>query len=150
MLSLVPRAAGMPYIAQAMASSSVVLPAPFGPDDARQPGPEVELGVLVLPEVHQAQAMDASRRVPAVGLGLLDQLHATRNELLAIDLAGQHARAEPVAHHLGQGLPPAGRANARRTGALRPPQVEVEVQCRSLPRAELRVVELARDVCAAR
>ena len=145
MLSRVPRAAGMPYIAHAMASSSVVLPAPFGPDDAREPVAELDLGVLVLPEVHQPQAMDDHARVPAIGLGLLHQLHAARHEPLAIDLAGQYAIAEPVAHHLGQGLPPPGCTDARSASAHRPPQVEVKVQGGGLPGTDLRVVQLPRD-----
>ena len=51
-VSRLPRAAGIPYIAQAIASSRVVFPAPFGPMMPVRPAPELELGVLVLAEVH--------------------------------------------------------------------------------------------------
>ena len=51
MVSRLPRAAGMPYIAQAMASRRVVFPAPLGPMMPVRPGPELQLGVLVLAEV---------------------------------------------------------------------------------------------------
>ena len=56
-VSRLPRAAGMPYIAQAIASRSVVFPAPFGPMMPVRPAPELELGVLVLAEVDEAEAM---------------------------------------------------------------------------------------------
>ena len=46
-----PRAAGMPYSAQAIASRIVDLPEPFGPMMPVMPVVELDVGVDVLPEV---------------------------------------------------------------------------------------------------
>src|SRR5690606_13741794 len=83
-VSRVPRAAGTPYNAYAIASSSVVLPEPFGPTIASSPGPNarsVRSCWRKLTSFRRRSCM-SSPPLNGVALHLGEHRHALGHELL--------------------------------------------------------------------
>ena len=93
MVSRLPRAAGMPYIAQAMASSRVVLPAPLGPMMPVRPAPSTSSVFSCWRKLAEPQPVDL-HQAGQLALDAVHQLIAEPHERLAVELRGQRTSFE--------------------------------------------------------
>src|SRR6476469_4546681 len=113
-------------MAQAMASSSVDLPAPLGPMMPVRPGRKaMKVSACWRKFFIRSETSLISGRLPRA----LDVLRAHLHQLRPVDLlAGRLPAAEEALHLLLEREPPRGRARGHPAAHLRRARVQVEVQ----------------------
>src|SRR5690606_24338205 len=125
MVSRVPRAAGLPYSAQAIASSRVLLPEPLGPTTASIPGPSDSSVRSCWRKFWRERWSSCISALPFLALDLGEQRHSVGDELVAIDSLGESPASQVLAQLLAEGATRRTRCpgTALSLGRCRPAQI---------------------------